>query len=39
MLELTDVVLDINLLERRQEAARTLAMLSVEGPIQADRGV
>lgn len=36
--ELTDVVLVNNLLERRQEAARTLAMLSDEGPIQADRG-
>lgn len=34
LLLLTDVVLDSNILERRQDAARTLAILSVEGPIQ-----
>lgn len=38
MLKLTHAVLYSNLLERRQDAARTLAMLSAEGPNQRHRG-
>lgn len=38
MLKLTHAVLDSNLLERRQDAARTLAMLSAEGPNERHRG-